>query len=696
MSKLSRRQFLYMGAATAAGAALAACQPQTVIVKETVEVKEVVTQVVTQEVEKEVTKVVEVQKEVTKVVEKVITPTALPSSFGENPKMTGMVTAGTLPPVDERVPTEPLVIYPAERAGDYGGYITVGTTSPTGFTPYDARVAGLHPENFLRISPDLTEGLPNTLKGYDISADFTTITCFMRKGMKWSDGEPLTSDDFMFWYNDILSNEDITPVPGTWFRVGDKLMDVEKVDDYTFRMNFFAPNPSFVLVNMAHLYGQWNGTWNPEHYLKQFHANYNPQAQQIAVDAGRDFWYQWFGNQQNPDTNMDVPVVNAHVAKQDAPENAVLDANPFFFMTDTDGNQLPYFDGMIIDRASDLTLLDAKTVSGQYDFAGFQTNIQNYATYNDGAAQGDYRIILWPSGKGGEVVYNVNMNYGMDLAEKDPLKEAIRGVFSDVRFRRALSLGLNRGEINEVIYFGNATERQMTVIPASNYFKQEYADAYVDYDPDQANALLDEIGLEWNDAKDHRTWPTGEDIVIAWDFVETETPKGPISELVREYWKNLGIDLVMKSITRSLLTPKIANNEEPMSLWHGDETADTLFFRRPKFFAPLDGDESCWGALWGRWYNTKGQDDTAVEPPPEIRDLYNWLDLYAETGEAEWCHNALQSQAENVWTIGTVGLAPCPLIVRNNLRNVAEAGYWTWDSYWSYPNFAESWFFAKE
>jgi len=293
------------------------------------------------------------------------------------------------------------------------------------------------------------------------------------------------------------------------------------------------------------------------------------------------------------------------------------------------------------------------------------------------------------------VVYNVNMNYGMDLAEKDPLKETMRAVFSDVRFRRALSLGVNRAEINEVIYFGNATERAMTVIPASNFFKQEYADAWADYDPDQANALLDEIGLKWNAAKTHRTWPSGEDIVIPWDFVETETPKGPISELVRDHWNDLGIELIMKSITRSLLTPKIAANEEPMSLWHGDETADTLFFRRPKFFAPLDGDESAWGALWGRWYNTRGQDDTAVEPPPEIKDLFTWLDMYAETGDAEWCHNALESQAENVWTIGTVGLAPCPLIVRNNLRNVAETGYWTWDSYWSYPTFPEQWFFAK-
>jgi peptide/nickel transport system substrate-binding protein len=285
-------------------------------------------------------------------------------------------------------------------------------------------------------------------------------------------------------------------------------------------------------------------------------------------------------------------------------------------------------------------------------------------------------MTLWQSGKGSEVVYNVNCNWP---------DEEKRTVFQDDRFRQALSLAINRADINEVIYFGNASETQMTVIPVSRHYKPEYAAAYAEFDLDKANALLDEMGLEWNADKTHRLWPVSKkDIVIAWDLVETETPKGPITELVTEYWKEIGIEIQWKSITRNLLTQKMGANEEPMSLWHGDETADTLFLRRPKYFAPIDGDENTWGVLWGRWYNTKGEQ--GEEPPQVIKDLYVWLDEYNITDSDEPARKVLESQAEHVWTLGSVGNAPHPLFVRNTLKNVSETGgFWTWDSLWAFP-----------
>jgi peptide/nickel transport system substrate-binding protein len=131
-----------------------------------------------------------------------------------------------------------------------------------------------------------------------------------------------------------------------------------------------------------------------------------------------------------------------------------------------------------------------------------------------------------------------------------------------------------------------------------------------------------------------------------------------------------------------------------MSLWHGDESADTLFLRRPKFFAPLDGDESCWGALWGRWYNTKGEQ--GEEPPQYIKDLYNWMDEYNLTDLDEPAANVLASQAEHIWTIGAIGNAPHPVLVRNTLKNVSQTGgFWTWDTGWTWTEFPEQWFFAE-
>ncbi|MGI5917572.1 MAG: hypothetical protein ACOX9A_14105, partial [Anaerolineae bacterium] len=212
--------------------------------------------------------------------------------------------------------------------------------------------------------------------------------------------------------------------------------------------------------------------------------------------------------------------------------------------------------------------------------------------------------------------------------------------------------------------------------------------------PDLANQLLDEMGLEWNADHTRRLWPDGTPIDIKWDLVETETPKGPITELVTEYWDAIGVHIDWTSVTRTLLTQKIQANEEPMSTWHGDETMDILFHRRPKYFAPIGAsDESCWGQLWGLWYNTKGAE--GEEPPDEIKALYDSLDKYLETDEDQYGHIALASNAENLWTIGTIANGPHPLIVNNKLKNVSADGFWTWDYLWTDPVFPEQWYFES-
>jgi ABC-type transport system substrate-binding protein len=175
-----------------------------------------------------------------------------------------------------------------------------------------------------------------------------------------------------------------------------------------------------------------------------------------------------------------------------------LAATRTIYAVDPEGNQLPYIDNINMDRAADLSIMDAKIVGGTYDFAAFQLRILFYATYAEGAPHSNAHMKLWESGKGGEVVYNVNMNWE---------DEEMREVFSDDRFRQALSLAINRRDINDVIYFGNASETQMTVIPVSRHYKPEYAEAYAEFDPDRANELLDEMGLEWNAAGTHRLWP---------------------------------------------------------------------------------------------------------------------------------------------------------------------------------------------
>ena len=665
LKKHSRRDFIRLTGLATAGVAIAACAPRAPEV-----------------VEKIVEVPVEVPKEVVK--EVIVEATPLPPpKYRESPMLTTLVERGELPPVEERLPEEPRIAEVLERVGDFGGTITVGDLTMS-LSGGDAHMVMDRPQ-WLRINREATGAVPHILSAWEVSPDFTEVTCHIRRGTKWSDGQLLTTEDIRFWYEDMMLNAEIMPVPHMFFRWGGEVMQLTIVDDYTFKYTFAAPHPSFPLVSMAHMWGFWgNGHFVPSHYLREFHIKYNENADDLAVEEGFDFWYQLFGRENNRGLSIARPKLESFIPVRDTPAMSFLERNPYYHAVDPEGNQLPYIDRMNMDRAADLTMLDAKTVGGTYDFAAFQLRVIYYASYADGATGADAHMRTWQSGKGSECVYNVNMNWP---------DEEWRTVFSDMRFRQALSLALNRPEINDVIYFDTATETQMTVVPVSRHYRPEYATAWAAYDPDQANALLDDMGLEWNEARSHRLWPvTKQPIVIAWDLVEIETPKGPITELVTEYWKAIGVEIAWKSITRTLLTQTILANEQPMSLWHGDETMDTLFLRRPKFFAPIDGDESAWGVLWGRWYNTKGEQ--GEEPPQDIKDLYTWLDEYLLTDSDEPARMVLESQAANCWTIGTVGNAPHPLFVRNNLKNVSETGgFWTWDSLWTYPEFPETWFF---
>ena len=664
LRKHTRRDFIRLTGLATAGVAIAACAPRAPEV-----------------VEKIVEVPVEVPKEVVK--EVVVTPTPPPApKYRESPMLSVLVERGELPPVEERLPEEPRIAEVLERIGDYGGTITVGDLTTALFAE-EARMVMDHP-HWLRINRDATGAIPHILSGWEVTPDFREVTCYIRRGTKWSDGQMLTTEDIRYWYEDMMLNPEITPVPHMFFRWGGEVMELTVVDDYTYKYSFAASHPAFVLVSMAHMWGFWgNGHFVPAHFLKEFHIKYNENAGRLATDEGFDFWYQLHGRENNRGRSIPRPKLECFIPVRDTPAMSFLERNPYYHAVDPEGNQLPYIDRLNMDRSADLTMLDAKVVGGSFDFAAFHLRIVYFSSYADGAAQSDAHMRTWQTGRGSECVYNVNMNWA---------DEEWRAVFSDMRFRQALSLALNRAEINDIIYFDTATETQMTVVPASRHYRPEYATAWAAYDPDQANALLDEMGLEWNAARTHRLWPvTKRPMVIAFDMHEIATPSGPITDLVAEYWKAIGVEISWKSITRTLLTQTILANEQPMSLWPGDETMDTLFLRRPKFFAPIDGDENTWGVLWGRWYNTRGEQ--GEEPPQEIKDLYTWLDEYNLTDSDEPARKVLESQAANCWTIGTVGNAPHPLFVRNNLKNVSETGgFYTWDALWTFPEFPETWF----
>ena len=255
--------------------------------------------------------------------------------YKESPMMAAMVQSGELPPVADRLPVEPLVVRPWNQIGTYGGGTLTGGWRDVNCT---------NAEHLLDVvAPDFTKPVTNVLIGYDLAADNKSVTLFLREGMKWSDGQPFTADDFMFWYEDILSNTELTPTPPSIYSPGGKLMDVIKIDDYTVKYSFSVPYPVIVDVMASDVW--WQFPIQPKHYMKNWHPEYNKDAGDVAKDEGFETWYQAFGAHRitgASQTDTDRPTVYPWTMVDiDTAQNQYFVRNPYYFAVDTEGQQLP-------------------------------------------------------------------------------------------------------------------------------------------------------------------------------------------------------------------------------------------------------------------------------------------------------------------------------------------------------------------
>jgi len=598
---------------------------------------------------------------------------ALAAKYNEAPMLKVKVAAGELPAVEERLPKEPLIVPVVKEIGQYGGTLYgIGVGS---LGVHDSRqVLGI--ERILWIGKDLKSIEPN-IANWKFSKDGKSLTLYLKKGIKWSDGVPFTADDVMFWYEDILLNDELMPAKPKAWCPGGELMKIKKIDDYTIRLDFAVPYP-VILLYLAHSYG--SGCWKPKHYLKQFHPRYTPMEnlqKLIAEEEGIDFWYQLFQAKDryafSIPMDVGVPTLGPYMCEKRKLDGIDFVRNPYYWKVDAEGNQLPYIDRIKVTETPTPELVNAKILSGEVDLTwGFLTSLSNLALYKQGEKEGNYQVHLWQSTDSSAIFYQPNQTIE---------KPVLRKIFRDVRFRRALSLGINREEINNVVFFGLGTPCQMTIRPESSYYEPEFAEAYAKYDPEEANRLLNEMGLSWDEKHKYRLGPDGKP--ISWTiefFVETEYWT-KVTELVKEYWENIGLQMNLKRISGELLSKRCMGNEIEMGMWHADKQSDILFPIDPEFYIPWREAWECfWGPLWARWYQTNGK--KGEEPPEKIARLYKlWETVKTTMDEKERIQagkEILRSQAENIWVIGTV-MIPKPVIVANDLQNVPETGVCGWD-----------------
>ena len=669
-SKISRREFLRTAAIAAAGTTLAgavACQPQTVIVekekvvKETVEVEKVVKETVVVEKEKVVKETVVVEKEV------MVTPVPTPSQSSEAPMLAEKTAAGDLPPVDERIPTEPMVLEPFESIGKYGSSLVQLAPDPTGA---DAGFGSTNDANSVATrSYDLRTIIPNVCKSWKLSDDYTEIVFEMRKGMMWSDGAPLTTEDVRYWYEDELLNEELTPTVDSKWKPGGEVMELVVDDDYTFRLRFAIPYP----IIIDYLAG--SGFWSPKRFLKEFHINYNPEAVEVAKSEGFDLWIESYGYHNetgNLQQDVDRPILLPWMWESQASNgDRFWVRNPYFWEIDTVGNQLPYPDYHERWVTGNLEVLAAKVIAGEGTHASWYLTLTDYPLFKENEGKGGYTAGLYPDSRASE--YGLAFNYGHDDL-------FLRELFNDLRWRMAMSHAMNRDEMNELNFAGTGVPRQPIADPGASFYEEGIDQYYVEYDPDKANDLLDEIGLPWDANQEWRTRPDGTPLTLTLEFWASKSNVTDISELIKGYWGKVGINLTLKPEEKNFYQERLQSNETQMGVWAiggGSEIYsrqnEPIRWRPPWHWmvTPLGGPR------WREWLDSDGAE--GLEPPEIIKELWDltvqWLaepfgtERYMELGK-----RIFQINAENCWLIGTVGLVPRVAVIKDTVRNAPKPG----------------------
>lgn len=599
------------------------------------------------------------------------------NEYNEAPVLAEKVKQGELPPVEERLPDDPIVVEPYDRVGEYGG--TARMASKWQSLTLNQKEAPL------RIGPQAVTVRNNLIAELEVSDDSKVYKLHLRKGIKWSDGHPHTADDYVFWFKHVHKNNDLTPKPGAPFYDDAR---IRKIDDYTVEYEFPEPNVYFdcYLAHLGYFYRL------PKHFMKDYHPAFNDsdEVEEEAKERGFVNWVDYFYAAKSGAHGgyiFERPVLRAFRLVQSSPQRNYYKRNPYYPKVDPDGNQLPYIDNIIQSKSSQ-ELIVPQAAAGELSISGEPFTASDLPFLLSNEESGGYTTYLWRRYLGSEVVMSFNQTY------PDP---EVRDLLSDVKFRRALSLAIDREEINDILYFGKGIPRNMFVAPMSKFYEEEVArGAYIDHDPAEAKRLLDELGIVDKTGNGMRNRPGGGKLNLV---VEVKKDYMKDMELVVEHWREIGLDIQLRQITLSLYDPRARSNQVQIGVWHGDRVGDTLFPIQPAFFVPTTGMERIsvtWGR-WRAWFESGGEE--GEEPPEKVKKLKNWWEEMRSTPQEsrriELGKKIMRSQAENLWAIGVVGFTPKPIMVSNNLHNVPKRGYWDWDTKFNYPYHPETYFLSS-
>lgn len=603
-------------------------------------------------------------------------PAEVPASqYAESPMLTERVAAGALPPVDERLPLNPAIVTPIKEVGQFGGEFRMGFVGNNPGWGGLWFVTGW--ENLVIWSADFSGVEPNIAESWEVSDDVREYTFHLRQGMKWSDGEPFTADDIMFYIEDILFNAELSPAgPVADWLPGDGAEEfkAEKIDDYTVKFTFANPYGTF-LYNLA----TWSGrhiTFFPKHYLTQFHATYNSDIQALVeAEDGVEDWMGLFNKYAagpNSDTqefynNPERPLLFPWIVTEPLGTGTTikLERNPYYWKVDTAGNQLPYMDTFVGISYQDGESRTFAMLNGDLDIVK-DPGDENRVLYFDAMDSGKPLQINVGYSDGANS-NTIHFNRTID----DPIKAEI---FANKDFRIGMSYAINRQEIIDIVHQGQGTPSQQGPLESSPLYNEQLATQYVDFNVDLANEHLDKV-LPEKDSEGFRLGSDGQRLSIVFS-VSNDLSYGTawvqVAELLTQYWANVGVEVTLNSMPDVQFIENKRQNLIEASMYTGEGGAGITAILDPRYYVPGE----YFGLYGNGWFaaRTGAADAVQVEMPDEIVQLradYETKVLTSPTQEAqiEAMKAILQAAAEQFWVIGIsrpgTGYQPFHARVRN-------------------------------
>ena len=581
------------------------------------------------------------------------------------------VKSGALPPVAQRIPAAPSIVTrfnTAEAPGQPGGQCNMLISGAR-----DTRLMTVYSNARLIVYDDQFKLQTDILESYQVEGG-KVFTFKLRPGHKWSDGQPFTTEDFRFYWEDVANNKELSSSgPPVVLLVDGKPPKVDILDETTIRYSWDAPNPYFIesQAQAAPLF-----LFRPAHYLKKFHIKYSDAAE-IAKAAGAKEGTRWVTIYHRMDVmyannNPDLPSLNPWVNTTANPaQRFVFVRNPYYYRIDPKGVQLPYLDRVILSVSAP-NLVPAKAGLGEADLQCRYINMRDYTFLQKSSKTSGMVVDLWESGSCSQLALYPNMNC------KD---EVWRTLMRDVRFRRALSLGIDRDELNQVVYIGLAHPSNNTVMPRSELFKPEYATKWANHDPKQANALLDQIGLDKRNDTGIRLLSDGRSATIVVEHTSEENEDTDALQLIADFWKKIGIKLLFKPQTVENFRLRAFDGESIMTAYAGLTTAVPNVNTSPREFAPTQQGGLQW-SRWGMYVQSNGTQGEKCDMP-EASQLLDLVSVWEKSIDPAVRRDAwgkiLEINADQQFSIGTVNGILQPIVVSPKMRNVPKKGYFAWD-----------------